>query len=401
AAGDFETIDDDEAAGGDDLGMGVEGDRAFGLERQFRDLVAADELLVAIARDGFERGGVDDLLDGGDFTLGFLGGELELVGAALGKGIAAEPEEAGFETVQFVGRILFVRGDGAALDENLLGEGDADGFAGDGSGLRRGAPALDGLDRADLVAGREEETIADLERSGLDAAGEDAALVEAIDVLDGETQRLIVRKFGNLEFVERGEHGRTGPPRHVFAERGDVVAMRGGDGDEELRLDADGLEEAAVFAFDLLEAFARIILQVHFVDQHGDLADAEEIEQIAVAAGLLLHAFGGVDEQQRGLGIGGAGDHVLEKFLVAGRVNDDVLAFLRLEPDLGGVDGDVLVALGLEGVHEVGPLKGNATALGDFLKLLELALGERASVVEQAADEGGFSVVDVADDDDL
>src|SRR5581483_956673 len=68
AAGDFETIDDDEAAGGDDLGMGVEGDRAFGLERQFRDLVAADELLVAIPRDGFERGGVDDLLDGGDFT---------------------------------------------------------------------------------------------------------------------------------------------------------------------------------------------------------------------------------------------------------------------------------------------------------------------------------------------
>ena len=37
----------------------------------------------------------------------------------------------------------------------------------------------------------------------------------------------------------------------------------------------------------------------------------------------------------------------------------------------------------------------------DLLELLELALGQRARVVEKPADEGGLAVVHVADDDDL
>ena len=74
---------------------------------------------------------------------------------------------------------------------------------------------------------------------------------------------------------------------------------------------------------------------------------------------------------------------------------------LRVEPDLRGVDGDVLVALGLQGVHQVGPFEGHAAALGDLLELLQLAFGQRAGVVEQPAHQGGLAVVHVADDDDL
>ena len=123
--------------------------------------------------------------------------------------------------------------------------------------------------------------------------------------------------------------------------------------------------------------------------------------KITVPARILLHAFVRVDQQQRGLGVGRAGDHVLEKFLVARRVDDDVLPLLRLKPDLRGVDRDVLVALGLQRVHEVGPLKGHAAPLGNLLQLLELAFRQRAGVVKQAADKGGFAVVHVADDDDF
>ncbi len=71
------------------------------------------------------------------------------------------------------------------------------------------------------------------------------------------------------------------------------------------------------------------------------------------------------------------------------------------EPDLRGVNGDVLVAFGLEGVHEVGPLEGHAAAVGDGLQLLQLALRQRAGVVKEPADKGGFAVVNVADDDDF
>ena len=188
----------------------------------------------------------------------------------------------------------------------------------------------------------------------------------------------------------------------MFAlQRGDVVAVLGGDGDEHFGLDADGLEPGAVFGFDLLEPGLAVVLEVHFVDQHGDLADAEQVQQVAVPAGIFLHAFVGVDQQQRRFGVGRAGDHVLQKLLVAGRVDDDVLALVRVEPDLGGIDGDVLVALGLERVHQVGPLEGHAAALGDLLELLQLALGQRAGVVEQPADKSGFAMVHVADNDDL
>ena len=75
--------------------------------------------------------------------------------------------------------------------------------------------------------------------------------------------------------------------------------------------------------------------------------------------------------------------------------------FFVLKPDLRGVDRDVLVALGLQRVHQVRPLERHAAALGDFLQLLQLALRQRAGVVEQAADKRGLAVVHVADDDDL
>ena len=50
--------------------------------------------------------------------------------------------------------------------------------------LSRGAPAFDALDRADLVTRREENFVTHAKRAGLDAAREDAPLVEPIDVLD-------------------------------------------------------------------------------------------------------------------------------------------------------------------------------------------------------------------------
>ena len=88
------------------------------------------------------------------------------------------------------GGVGFQRRHRAALDEDLLGQRDADGFAGLGLLGRRGVPAFDRLDSADLLLGRKNEPVADLERAGLDAARQDAALVEAVDVLDGKAQRL-------------------------------------------------------------------------------------------------------------------------------------------------------------------------------------------------------------------
>jgi hypothetical protein len=118
-----------------------------------------------------------------------------------------------------------------------------------------------------------------------------------------------------------------------------------------------------------------------------------------MAARLLLHALGRVDDDQRGVGTSRPRHHVLDELLVARRIDDDVLALCGAKPDLGRVDRDVLVALGLQRVHQVGEFEGHAAPLRDRDELLVFAFRERSGIVEEPADEGGLAVVDVPDDD--
>ena len=48
---------------------------------------------------------------------------------------------------------------------------------------------------------------------------------------------------------------------------------------------------------DRVEARRAEIDPVHLVDDHGDLFDAEQMQQIAVPPGLVAHAFQRVDDQ--------------------------------------------------------------------------------------------------------
>ena len=71
-----------------------------------------------------------------------------------------------------------------------------------------------------------------------------------------------------------------------------------------------------------------------------------------VPAGLLEHALAGVDQDDRQVGGGGAGDHVAGVLDVPGGVGDDELAPRRGEVAVGDVDGDALLALGAQAVGE-------------------------------------------------
>ena len=77
-----------------------------------------------------------------------------------------------------------------------------------------------------------------------------------------------------------------------------------------------------------------------------------------MAAGVFLHAARRVDHHERCLGAGSAGDHVFEKFNVAGRVDDDVPALFGLEEAARGVDRDALVLLVVERVEQKCVLEG-------------------------------------------
>ena len=99
----------------------------------------------------------------------------------------------------------------------------------------------------------------------------------------------------------------------------------------------------AVFAFDLAEARFGIIDEVHFVDHDEELPHTEQAQQIGVALRLFLHAFIGGDHKHGRVRIRRAGDHVFQKFLVTGRIDNHVIPFRGFERNLSGIDGDVLL----------------------------------------------------------
>ena len=183
--------------------------------------------------------------------------------------------------------------------------------------------------------------------------------------------------------------------------RDDVVAVARADRDEARGVDAEPAEEVVVLGDDGLELGLVPVEQVHLVDQHADLADAEHREDVAVALGVLAHALVRVDHEQRRLGARGAGDHVLEELHVARGVVDDVVPLRGVEEAARRVDGDALRLLVLQGVQQERVLEGPRVHLAHLLDLLELAVGQRAGVGHQAADDGALAVVHVADGHDV
>ena len=75
---------------------------------------------------------------------------------------------------------------------------------------------------------------------------------------------------------------------------------------------------------------------------------------------------------------------------------------LERDPEARGVDGHRLVALGLQRNRAVKDhSSGTPRRSLHLLQLLDLAARQRAGLVQQPADEGGFAVVDMADHDQL
>ena len=84
-----------------------------------------------------------------------------------------------------------------------------------------------------------------------------------------------------------------------------------------------------------------------------------------------------------------------------GSVENQVVPQPALEEHPGGVDGDALGLLVLERVEQEGILERLRVELALGADLLELPLGKRAGVGQQAADDRALAVIDVADDHDV
>jgi hypothetical protein len=107
--------------------------------------------------------------------------------------------------------------------------------------------------------------------------------------------------------------------------------------------------------------------------------------------------LGDVHQHHGGVAAGGGGDHVARVLLVARRVGDDELARRRGEVAVGHVDGDALLALGLQAVGQQAQVDAaSPLAAARACSCAQLVGQDGAAVEQQAADQRALAVVDAA-----
>jgi hypothetical protein len=151
---------------------------------------------------------------------------------------------------------------------------------------------------------------------------------------------------------------------------------------------------------DRLEARLLEIDQVHLVDGKRDLVDAEQRQDASVPPRLGEHPAPRIDQKHGEVAIRGSGRHVARVLHVARRVGDDEFPPRGREIAIGDVDGDLLLALGLEPVDQQRKIKRPTPrpvrAPRVVLGAPHLVLVDELRVVEQSADQRALAVVDAA-----
>ena len=186
-------------------------------------------------------------------------------------------------------------------------------------------------------------------------------------------------------------------PGRVLRPSDDVVAVQRRDGHEGKIRSAQLRREGTELRADRLEHVFRPVDQVHLVDDQQQVRYAQQRDEEGMPAALLEDPLAGVDEHEGQVCRRRPGDHVARVLDVSGRVRDDELPARGGEVTVRDIDGDALLALRAQAVREqrkVGVLVAAVTTRA--LYALELVLEDRLGVVEQAADQRAFPIVDRA-----
>ncbi len=352
AAGDLRSADQHAAPGAGQCVIQVDGQRAAAFQNYPGNAVAFD-LGCAGCAEGFDVQGFGDRLD---LDIAFRRAEFQLQAVAGAQRLPVEPEEPHGQPVGFA-RPLIRRGDQRTpLDEDILVQRQGDAVAGNGvlprplSGVAM--PALQGGDGGLSPQRRESDPVADLQPAALDPADHDAAVIHPVEILYRQAQRLFGRAGARREGIQSADQRQAPIPARGAAAGGDVVAAAGRDRHKRRGFDADIGKIAAHRFGHCREARLVVIDQIDLVDGDSHLPDSQQVQQIGMAPGLLGQALLGIHHEDGGIGLGGAGNHVLEELLVARRVDDHIAPPLGGEPDLGRVHRNSLVAFDLEGIEQ-------------------------------------------------
>ncbi|MNH10925.1 hypothetical protein D3C79_704160 [compost metagenome] len=328
-----------------------------------------------------------------------LGGQLDVIDPARLQGLLPHPDDVGQQVLGDLGLACGIHQQIAAADVDLVGEGDCDGLA------RQGVVQIpiegDDAGHCALLAGRQHrQPVADPQDAGGEGAREAAKIqVGAADILHRQAHRMALQLALHLGILQQGEQGLPLIPGQLVARVDHVVTVQRRDRHNLDVVDAELAGELAILGTDALEHLLAELHQIHLVDRHHELLDAEQTGDKAVAAGLIQHPLASIDENDGEIAGGGAGRHVAGVLLVARGIGDDEFALGGREIAVGHVYGDALLALGLQAVHQqrqIEFLAGGAELLAVGFQRLELIFIDLLGVVQQATDEGALAVVHAA-----
>ena len=201
---------------------------------------------------------------------------------------------------------------------------------------------LDRLDFSGDIGGSERDNHTGLEDTSLDTAnGHRADTANLVDVLKGETERLLGGTLGGVDRVDGLEKSLAGnlaslglllptlEPRGVGRNLEHVVAVEAGDGDERdsLGVVADLLDEVGRLLDDFLETGLGPLGGVHLVDGDDELLDAKRVGEKSVLTRLTILGdtsleltSTGSNDEDSAVGLGGTSDHVLDEVTMTGGV---------------------------------------------------------------------------------
>ncbi|GIX18278.1 MAG: hypothetical protein KatS3mg119_2464 [Rhodothalassiaceae bacterium] len=395
-----ELVHEDEGAGRPVRPVGIEGD--LPVECQIGDPDVVE--LQGLGGRMLAGVDVDRVFEAGDGRIRPAGRGLEQIGPAGQQRLFGHPHEMRLELVGDLGPRVRMHKEVAARDVDLVFERHGDGLAGD----RLLEIAVEGDDPRHPRAparGQDDDLVTLAYPARGDGAGKAAEVpIRPVDPLDGKSERMVHQRFAGRSLLEDLHQRRPVIPGHAVRAARDIVAEERRDGHRMDRLDAQRIRDAAEGLGDGAEGLLAEIDEIHLVDGEHQLPDAEQRADEGVPARLGDDALSRIDQQHRQIRGRCAGGHVAGVLLVTGRVGDDEAAPVGGEEAVGDVDGDPLLALGLEPVEEqreVDLLAFRPVDAPAFLfQRRELVLEDEARIIEQAADQRRLAVIDAAAGDE-
>ena len=222
--------------------------------------------------------------------------------------------------------------------------------------------------------------------------------------------RLQHRALGGLlrggQALQQLQQAGAAVPGHVQRQRDVVTAQRADRDDAGHAADAGGLGKGQQRIARGLERSLRVGHGIELVDGKDDAGHPQQMGQQGMAPGLrqqrhrlaggraLPIDLGDVDQYHGGVAAGGGGDHVAGVLLVAGRVGNDELALAGGEVAVSHVDGDALLALGLQAVGQQRQIHRRTG--GAPFQCVQLVGQDGLAVKQQAADQRALAVIHAA-----